>query len=598
MSYSQETFESYFSKMDNFQKIADKNGLALKELLIKKAGVDEELADALIAAWESKKGGSAGSPVSREALVSYMRDMGAFQKLADLQGIPLQDWLIAMCGIDQATAEALIREWEPQGPQESVSLLDFAREPQVIPGEEKPASSETAKDPRRKRADAEAEDDMVITISRGPDEPEAQRMPAVELPGLESQIDTLHSLADSLGHQEPFHAIGELKSFELKKNYLTNPVTYEMKSKAERLVSLREDQNKKVLRHEKNLIETRQELAALQENQPKLFGREAHNQKIQAVEAAVKKTEHEIASLHAKKAEQERAYREALALIEKHTEEKLLIDRQYTIDEGKFNQAKEVIISAFYWSLLDIPDDILAGSVLGHLEWYTSFFKALPEKIDLPLQGWLKAYPIAHTLTFNYPSWHEEIETIHFVIENDVKGLKDLIRHFLDAFVANLKELFLPVGQLCMLQNEAKKTEGATIQDMADKMEHDLLASFDHSVIEFSIARLGSFYIIQALAELLNFEAQVKAFFENLEHTEHFPLQNAARRDAHRKKFTELAEACAKVLKVCFEAAKEVLAPADTGAPPDAATACRKSIQADFENYFKSSDKKLNRLLQ
>ena len=140
MSYSQETFDSCFSKMDSFQAIAAKNNLALKELLMKKAGADEELADALIAAWESKKGGSAGSPVSREALASYMRDMGAFQKLADLQGIPLQEWLIAMCGIDQATAGALIREWEPQAPQESASFLDFARETEVKPGEEKPAN--------------------------------------------------------------------------------------------------------------------------------------------------------------------------------------------------------------------------------------------------------------------------------------------------------------------------------------------------------------------------------------------------------------------------------------------------------------------------
>ncbi len=90
----------------------------------------------------------------------------------------------------------------------------------------------------------------------------------------------------------------------------------------------------------------------------------------------------------------------------------------------------------------------------------------------------------------------------------------------------------------------------------------------------------------------------MKAFFENLEHTEHFPLQNKARRDAYRKKFTELAEACAKVLKVCFEAAEEILTPADPGSPPDDTAACKKSIQADFENYFKSSDKKLNRLLQ
>ena len=439
---------------------------------------------------------------------------------------------------------------------------------------------------------------MVITISRAADESEAPRLPALEIPGLESQIDTLHSLADSLGHQEPFQAVAELKSFEFKKNYLTNPVTFEMKSKAERLISLREEQNKKLLRHEKNLIDTQQELVALQENQPKLFGREAHNQKIQAVEAAVKKIEHEITSLHTKKAEQERDYREALAVIEKHTEEKLLIDRQYKIDEQKFNQAKDVIISAFHWSLLDIPDEILAGAVLVNLEWYTSFFKALPEKIDLPLQGWLKAYTIAHTLTFDYPSWHEEIETIHFVIENDVKGLKDLMRHFLDALVANLKELFLPVGQLCILQNEAKKTQGATIQDMADKMVHDLRASFDHSVIEFCMTELPSFYIIQALSELLNFEAHAKAFFENLEHTEHFPVQNQARRDAHKKSFSELAEASARMLKVCFEAADEISVRAEQAPPSDRIAACKNMIRADFEKYFKASDKRLNQLLQ
>ena len=320
--------------------------------------------------------------------------------------------------------------------------------------------------------------------------------------------------------------------------------------------------------------------------------------KLRLLRRQLKKIENEITALNTKKAEQENDYSEALALIEKHAEEKLLIDRHYKIDEEKFNRAKDVIISALHWSLLDVPDDVLAGSVLDNLEWYTSFFKVLPEKIDFPLQGWLKAYNIACKLTFDYSAWHEEIESIHFVIENDMKSLKDLIRIFLDAFVANLKELFQPVGQLCMLRNEAKKTHGRTVLDMADKMEHDLHTSFDHSVIEFCTAELPSFYIIHALAELLNFEAQVKTFFEQLEHAEHFPIQNQAKRDAHKKKFSELAEASARVLKVCFEAAEEVLAQADQGIPSEGMAACKNTIRADFEKYFKSSDKKLNRLLQ
>jgi hypothetical protein len=599
MSYSQETFESYFSKMDNFQKIAAKNGLALKDLLMKKAGIDEELADALIKEWASKKDASPGSPASQELFESYMRDMSSFQKLADLQGIPLQDWLIAMCGVDQATADALIKAWAPQAQPKSASLLAFAREPEQEKNTGGAAPAETAgKDPARNRAGEDAENDMVITISRQANEPEAPAAPRPETHGLDSQIDKLHDLADRLGHKEPFQLISELKSFEYKKNYLANPVSYEKKSSAERLLSVREEQSKKLLRLEKNLIQAEQELASLKVNPPKLFGREAYSQKTQTAEAAIKKMENEITALNTKKAEQERACSEALALIEKHTEEKLLIDRQYKLDEEKFNRAKDVIISALYWSLLDVPNDVLAGAVLDNLEWYTAFFKVLPEKIDLPLQGWLKAYTIVCKLTFDYSAWHEEIESIHFVIENDIKSLKDLIRIFLDSFVANLKGLFQPVGQLCMLKSEAKKTLGRTVLDMADKTEHDLHQTFDHSVIEFCTAELPSFYIIQALAELLNFEARTKAFFENLEHAEHFPMHNQAKQDAYKKQFSELSEASARVLQVCFEAEGEVSAQADQGLPSEGMAACKNTIRADFEKYFKAADKKLNRLLQ
>ncbi len=609
MSYSQETFESYFSKMDNFQTIAARNGLALKELLMKKVGIDEELAEALIQEWSSKKNGSpgppaaAGSTASQELFESYMRDMGSFEKLADLQGIPLQDWLIAMCGVDRATADALIKAWGPQQPK-SAALLEFAREPEEEKnaGEAAQAGSApagtAAKNAAGKRAGEDAENDMVITFSRPAAEPEAPALPRQETHGPESQIDQLHDLADRLGNKEPFQLIAEMKGFAYKKNYLTNPVAYEDKSSADRVLSVREEQNKKLLRLEKNLIEAGQDLAALKENPPKLFGRETHSQKTQTAETAIKKIENEIATLNTKKAEQEKVYRGALALIEKHFEEKLLIDRQYKIDEEKFNRAKDVIISALYWSLLDVPDDVLAGAVLNNIEWYTVFFKVLPEKIDLPLQGWLKAYPIACKLTFDYAAWHEEIESIHFVIENDIKSLKDLIRIFLEAFVANLKGLFQPVGQLCMLRNEAKKMHGRTGQDMADKIEHDLHASFDYSVIEFCTAQLPSFYLIQALAELLNFEAQAKAFFEQLEHAEHFSLQNQAKRDAHKKKFSELAEASARVLKVCFEAADEFSAQADQGIPSQEMPACKNTIYADFEKYFKAADKKITPLVQ
>ena len=129
---------------------------------------------------------------------------------------------------------------------------------------------------------------MVITISRAADEPETPAAPRPETHGLESQIDKLHDLADRLGHKEPFQLIAELKSFEYKKNYLTNPVSHEKKSNADRLMSVREEQNKKLLRLEKNLIEAGQDLAALKENPPKLFGRDAHSQKTQAAEAAIK----------------------------------------------------------------------------------------------------------------------------------------------------------------------------------------------------------------------------------------------------------------------------------------------------------------------
>ena len=135
MSYTQEKFESYFSKMEDFQEIAARNGVALKELLMKKVGLDEELASALVKEWGNKKGGTtgqaaSGGAASKELFESYLSDMGSFQKLADLQGVPLRDWLIKTCGIDEGTATALIKQWGPQELQKSTACWISI----VIPG--------------------------------------------------------------------------------------------------------------------------------------------------------------------------------------------------------------------------------------------------------------------------------------------------------------------------------------------------------------------------------------------------------------------------------------------------------------------------------
>ena len=107
MSYSQETFESYFSKMDNFQKIAAKNGFALKELLIKKVGLDEELADALIKEWENKKSSSpgqagAGSPLHKNCLNRICATWALFKNWPTFRAF--------RCGIGLLRCAALIRK--------------------------------------------------------------------------------------------------------------------------------------------------------------------------------------------------------------------------------------------------------------------------------------------------------------------------------------------------------------------------------------------------------------------------------------------------------------------------------------------------------
>ena len=618
MSYSQEKFESYFSKMDDFQEIAARNGVALKELLMKKVGLEEELADALVKEWGNKKGSTtsqaaAGGAASKELFESYLSDMGSFQKLADLQGVPLRDWLIKTCGIDEGTATALIKQWGPQELQKSTALLDFDSDPRISAeeqNEEKPGSSASslvqaatnkaasAKDPGRKRAREDSENDMVITISGTPDEFEPPRTTLIEVHDLDSQIDKLHNLADLSGNKEPLHLIAELQSFRYKKDYLANPVSHEEKNNADQLISLRDEQNKKMFRLEKNLIETKQTVSSLRENPPRLFGKDEHRQKIQAAEEAITRIENEMSVLNVRKAEKQNEYSKAVALIVKHAEGKRGIDRRYKIDEEKFNQAKDVIIRALYWSLLDMPDDVFAGSVMEHLGWYTSFFKALPEKIDLPLQGWLKAYNIAYKVTFDYPEWREEIENIHFVIENDMKSLKDLIRVFLDAFVNNLKELFQSVCQLCVTRSEAEKAQGRTVLELARQMEDELNKSFDRSIIEFCTTVLPSFYIIHALAELLNFEVSSKNFFKNMKHTERSSLQDKTTRDAQMKMFSEFSETSSRVLAGCFKASEEVLTLAHQEFMSEGIAACKNSIGADFERYYKSAEDTLKRLLR
>jgi hypothetical protein len=612
MSYSQEKFESYFCKMDDFQKIAARNGFALKELLIKKVGLDEELADALVKQWGNKKGSptglsAAGGGAAKELFESYLSDMGSFQKLADVQGVPLRDWLTEKCGLDGETAAALIKQWGPQALNKSTSLLELSPDFRISaeePNKEKPASSDTtpveeaaAKNAGRKRAGEDSENDMVFTISAPAEESAPAPAPPIEVNDLDWQIDKLHSLADLSGNKEPHHLIAELKAFGFKKYYLANPVAHEDKNNAERLISLRDEQNKKISRLEKNLIETKGALSLLRENPPKLFGRDEHRQKIQAAEAAIKKMENEISLLNTKKSETQNEYSKALALIEKHAQGKREIDRLYKIDEEKFKQAKDVIIQALYWSLLDIPEDVSAGLFMENIQWYTSFFKTFPEKIDFPLQGWLKAYNIAYKVTFDYPEWREEIENIHFVIENDMKSLKDLIRIFLNAFVDNLKELFQSVCQLCVSRSEAEKTQGRTLLELANQMENELNNTFDHAIIEFCTSVLPSFYTIHALAELLNFEAGLKNFFENMKHTERFSLQDKTARDVQKKTFYALAEASSRVLTVCFKASEEVLALGHHVSLGYGIAACKNSIRADFEKYYKSSEHTLNRFL-
>jgi hypothetical protein len=604
--------------MDAFQEIAARNGVALKELLVKKAGVDVALADALIKEWKNTKAAeagpaAAGSGISKEEFDSYLSSMGSFQKLADLQGVALHGWLMKKCGITAETADALIKAWEPLAPQKSPSLLAFTRQPEspaAVSDAEKPESSEqlsaqaeapqtgaAEKDQARKRAGDHSDNDMVITISKTADAAEQPGAARVECNDLESQIDKLHNLADSSNHKEPIQLIAELKSFGYKKNYLKHSVSPEEKNDAERLLRQRDEQDKKLVRLEKNLAETRQELSSLRDNPPKLFGKGEYRQKIQDAGETITRMEVEIPALKAKKAEKQAACRAAAELIDKYTIEKLQNDRQYSLDEAKFSEAKDVVIRALYWALLDIPEEILSGSVIKHIEWYKSFFKALPKKIDFPVQGWLKAYTIAGKLTFDYPVWRTEIDNIHFVMENEMKSLKDLIRRFLGAFVDNLKDLFQSVCQLCVTRSEAAKIQGRTMLEMAGTLERELIETHDASIIEFCSGVLPSFYIIYGLAELLSYELNMEQFFENLEHVDRQSVQYASMRDAQLKRFTELSESSARVLMVCFKSEEEALAIADQAAVPAELAACKDIIRTDFEHYFKSSDDKLKRIL-
>jgi hypothetical protein len=334
MSYSQDIFQSYLSKMADFEQIAARKGLALKELLIKKVGLDEVLADALVEKWENENGGatgraSAGAAASQESFKLYLSQMSSFQKLADLRGIPLRDWLMAKCGVEQDTADALIKQWELQSSQKSPVLLRFETGPAPgaeIPDEEKAAgpagSSEeqtAAGSTGRKRPRGDS-DDLVVTISRPADEPEHEPEAQAPVNDIDSQIDRLHSLADLSGNKEPLQLIEEIKAVGYKRDYLPKPVSYDEKENADRILNFRDEQNKKLSRLEKNLDEARQSLAALVENPPKLFGRTEHAKKMQDAEAAGKRIEKEIGALNLKKSEKQAEYSRAAAAIVKYAQ--------------------------------------------------------------------------------------------------------------------------------------------------------------------------------------------------------------------------------------------------------------------------------------
>ena len=595
MSYSEERFSSFYSRMSLFQKIAAQNGYELKNLLIKKVGVDEELASALIAAWETeqadKKTPAPAGGIAGEKFDSYVRDMGSFQRLAHLQGVDLQDWLKANCAVDDATAQALIKAAGVKLQQKNDSLLGILSRPADEPKPALPSSAEA----RGAKSGKKPDDDMVITISGVPEEGSGPRPFVAEINDVEAQIDRLHALADTTQHTEPIQLILELKDIRLKKNYLKNSVSREDNDKAERLLRDREEQRKKLLRLETKLEETRASESELRNNPPKLFRREEYRTKIRDTEDSIARIENQIAALTAREAERQTAYLAAVSCIERHAAAQREINGQYLADEEKFKAAKEVVIRALHWAQLDLPVDVLAGSVMERLSWYESFFKTFPEHIDLPVHGWIKAYAIICKLACDYPLWRGKIENIHFVVDNEMKSLKDAIRLFLDGFVAQLKEPFSAVCQLAVIRSEAEKTQGRTMHELVAQRENEIRNSLDDTVLEFCWQALPVFYTIQALAEYLNFEIKVLRFFENPDHGGRRPSQPAPDRAAYAKMFAELAEASARALEACFNATDEIAELWRDQPLADTIIECRNIIRTDFENLFKASRERLKR---
>lgn len=592
MSYSEERFNSFYSRMPLFQKIAEQNGYELKKLLIEKAGVDEVLAAALVTAWmaeQAKKQAPQPASLAGEQFDAYVRDMASFQRLAGLQGVGLADWLQANCGVDGPTAEALIKAAGITPSRKSASLLEVLR----APDRQQPAPA--APEARPAQPGRAPEDDVVITISGAPDEGAGRPAPAAATPGLDAQIDRLHELADNAQHKEPLQLILELKDIRLKKSYLKNPVPHDELEKAERLLRDREERKKKLLRLENKLEQARHAEAELRSNPPKLFRREVHRAKLQEAGEEIGRLEAAVAAAAARETGRQSAYLGAVSCVERHAAAKRDINGRYRADEAKFNAAKQVIIEALHWAQLDIPPEILAGPVMERLGWYESFFKTFPEQMNLPVHGWMKAYAIISKLACDYPLWRGKIDNIHFVVDNEMKGLKDAIRLFLSGFVAQLQEAFAAVCQQEVLRSEAEKTGGQAVVELVAQREKALQESFDDDVLDFCRAELPLFYTVAALAEYLNFEARMVSFFESPDQAVRRPGQAAPDRGAYEKRFAVLAEQSARALEACFTATDEIGALWHNQPFAETITQCRDIIRADFESLFKASREKVHR---
>lgn len=597
MGYTEESFASFYDRMPLFQKIAAQNGYALKDLLLKKVGVEEELANALIAAWndeqQTKKDLLPAAGIADKRFDAYLREMASFQRLAGLQGIDLTSWLKTNCAVDAATAEALIKAAGVQAPPKNEPLLAVLARPADEP-QQAAAAATGPRALRGARTGQTPDDDVIITISGAPDAGDCQPFRAPETPDADAQIEHLHAIADNPKHTEPLQLILELQEIGLRKGYLKNPVTSDELERAERLLRDREEQKKKLLRLEKRLEETRAAETALKNKPPKLFRREEYRLKLQKLQEDLPRIEQQLAATTAKEAERQTDYLAAVSCTERHAAAKREMDRQYRLDEQKLKEAKDVIIRALHWAQLDIPADILTGSVMDRLSWYESFFKTFPETFDLPLHGWIKAYAIVSKLACDFPHWHGKIENIHFVVDSEMKSLKEAIRLFLDGFVANVGEPFSAVCQLRVLKSEAGKTRGGTMAGLVTQREQEMRGRFDDSVLDFCSRELPVFYTIKALSEYLNFEIKVLRFFESPD--QGGPAsQAAATGAAYAQRFARLAEESARALEASFTATDEI-ADLWQGKPvAGTITECRAIIRADFESLFTASRERLKR---